>query len=359
MSEFQSSLSLKRELSEAGDGLAGNEDVLRSVLSGCGDCIKILDLDGRLQFMSEGGKRIMEVEDFSKWKNCPWPDLWTGTANDDAKLAVEKAKAGGVAHFKGSANTAKGNPRHWDVQVSPIFGPDGLPSHVLSISRDITAEWRVNADLKAAMERQELLSGELQHRIKNTLAMVGAIARQTIRGDSTDAARGAFEARLMILSHAHDILMQTSWASAPIKEVVEGALAPHRSRQGRIRATGEDFRLLPNQALALAVAVHELATNAAKYGSLSGRGNVEITWSSELIDAQPSFRFLWTEKGGPEVTEPAPSKKGFGSRLIERLLANDFAGKVNTYYHLNGVVCELIAPLTALKARGQLAGIRE
>ena len=117
--------------------------------------------------------------------------------------------------------------------------------------------------------------------------------------------------------------------------------------------------MLPNQALALSIAVHELATNAVKYGSLSGRGNVEITWSSELIDAQPSFRFLWTEKGGPEVTEPAPSKKGFGSRLIERLLANDFAGKVNTYYHLNGVVCELIAPLTALKARGQLAGIRE
>ena len=359
MSEFKSSSSLKRDLSEAGDGLAGNEDVLRSILAGCGDCIKILDLDGRLQFMSEGGKRVMEVEDFSEWKNCPWSDLWTGTANDDAKLAVEKAKAGGVAHFKGSANTAKGNPRHWDVQVSPIFDPDGLPSHLLSISRDITAEWRVNADLKEAIERQELLSGELEHRIKNTLAMVGAIAHQTIRGDSTDAAREAFGARLMILSHAHDILMQTSWASAPIKEVVEGALAPHRSRPGRIRATGEDFHLLPKQALALAVAVHELATNAAKYGSLSGRGNVEITWSSELIDAQPSFRFLWTEKGGPEVTAPAPSKKGFGSRLIERLLANDFSGKVNMYYRPNGVVCELIAPLTALKVREQLAVIPE
>ena len=352
MSEFPSSSPLERELSEAGDGLGENEDVLRSVLSGCGDCIKILDLDGRLLFMSEGGKRVMEVEDFSNWKNCLWTDLWTGTTNDDARLAVAKAKAGGVASFKGAADTAKGDPRHWDVQVSPIFGSDGLPRHLLSISRDITAEWRANADLKEAIERQELLSGELQHRIKNTLAMIGAIARQTIRGDSTEVARGAFEARLMSLSRAHDILMQTRRASAPIKEVVEGALAAHRSGEGIISATGDDFQLLPKQAFALSIAVHELATNAVKYGSLSGRGNVEITWSNnELIDSQPSFRFLWIEKGGPEVTEPAPTKKGFGSRLIERLLANDFAGKVNLSYRPDGVVCELVAPLKALRAK--------
>jgi two-component sensor histidine kinase len=85
-----------------------------------------------------------------------------------------------------------------------------------------------------------------------------------------------------------------------------------------------------------------------KYGSLSESGHVEITWSSELIDDQPSFRFLWNESGGPDVTEPAPGKKGFGSRLIERMLASDFAGKVNTFYRRSGVACELIAPLSAL-----------
>ncbi|MDB5876312.1 MAG: histidine kinase family protein [Ramlibacter sp.] len=92
--------SLKTELSAAGEGLADNADVLRGVLAGCGDCIKILDLDGRLQFMSEGGKRVMEVEDFGVLKGCPWPDFWAGDGIADARRAVETAKAGGTASFK-------------------------------------------------------------------------------------------------------------------------------------------------------------------------------------------------------------------------------------------------------------------
>ena len=207
---------LDAELRAAGAGLAGNGDVLRGVLEGCGDCIKILDLDGQLQFMSEGGKRVMEVEDFGKLKGCPWPDFWAGAGNADARAAVETAKAGGTAKFKGAANTAKGNSRYWDVQVSPIFGEDGKPSHILSISRDIT-------ELAEAQEQQKVLTAELQHRIKNSLAMVSAIANQTIRGDDMEAARKAFTGRLMTLSQAHDILVQTSWVSAPIKDVIEGA----------------------------------------------------------------------------------------------------------------------------------------
>jgi two-component sensor histidine kinase len=335
---------LNRELTAAGEGLTGNDDVLRSVLAGCGDCIKILDLDGRLQFMSEGGKRVMEVEDFAQLKGCPWPEFWTGAGNSDARAAVETAKGGGVAHFKGSANTAKGNPRFWDVQVSPIFGSDGKPIHLLSISRDVTDEWRAVSELKDSLERQATLTGELEHRIKNTLAMVGAIANQTMRGDSVAAAREAFAARLMILNRAHDLLTQTSWQSAPILDVIEGALAPHRTGQVRIVAGGPNFELPPKQALALAVAVHELATNAVKYGALSTQGNVDIVWSNEPIEAKKSFHFVWTESGGPPVHVPAPSQKGFGSRLIERMLANDFGGMVKTHYRPDGVVCELIAP---------------
>jgi two-component sensor histidine kinase len=340
--------SMNQELLAAGDGLAGNDEVLRGVLAGCGDCIKILDLQGRLQFMSEGGKRVMEVEDFGALKGCPWPDFWAGAGNIDAVNAVEKARSGGVARFKGAANTAKGTPRYWDVQVSPILGSDGRPSHLLSISRDITEEWRVTSELKEAAERQALLSAELGHRIKNTLAMVGAIANQTMRGDNVAMAREAFSARLMTLSHAHDILTQTSWTDAPIKEVVNGALAPHRSGQGRIRTSGPDLVLQPKQALALAVAVHELATNAAKYGALSTSGRVDIVWSDQPIDGVPSFRFGWTESGGPDVKQPAPDKKGFGSRLIEQMLGNDFSGIVRTSYAPGGLVCELTAPLAVL-----------
>lgn len=340
--------SMKSELAAAGDGLASNDDVLRGVLAGCGDCIKILDLEGRLQFMSEGGKRVMEVEDFGKLKGCPWPDLWAGAGNADAKRAVEIAKAGATARFKGAANTAKGTPRYWDVQVSPIFGNDGKPSHLLSISRDITEEWRTTAELKEASARQEMLGGELQHRIKNTLAMVGAIANQTMRGNDVAAAREAFSARLMILSTAHDILTQTSWTGAPIAQVVSGALAPHRTGERRIHVGGPDIELEAKPALALSLAVHELATNAAKYGALSTSGKVDIRWSNDEDGDRPGFRFTWTESGGPAVAEPAA--KGFGTRLIEKMFANDFAGKATTFYRREGIVCELVAPVVRTAA---------
>jgi two-component sensor histidine kinase len=334
--------SLNAELDAAGAGLKGNDDLLRSVLSGCGDCIKILDLDGRLQFMSEGGKRVMEVDDFSSLKGCPWPDFWTGQGNLDASLAVEAAKVGETARFKGAANTAKGTPRYWDVQVSPIYGADGMPVHLLSISRDITEEWRANAELKDAAERQAVLTDELQHRIKNTLAMVGAIANQTMRGASVRSAREAFAARLMILSEAHDMLTQTSWSSAPIHEVVTRALAAHHSEDRRISVGGPEVELQAKPALALALAIHELATNATKYGALSRKGKVDVLWSN---DSENGFRFSWIESGGPAVSEP--SKKGFGSRLIERVVAADFAGATRTSYRPGGVVFELEAPMVS------------
>jgi two-component sensor histidine kinase len=229
------------------------------------------------------------------------------------------------------------------VQVSPILGNDGKPAHLLSISRDITEEWRITTELKEASARQEMLSGELQHRIKNTLAMIGAIANQTMRGDDVEAARQAFAARLMTLSKAHDILTQSSWTSAPIGQVVSGALAPHHTGDRRIHFGGPEIELGPKPALALALAVHELATNATKYGALSTAGKVDIVWSNDEDGGKPGFRFTWSESGGPIVSEP--TEKGFGTRLIERMLANDFGGEARTFYRYEGVVCELVAPM--------------
>jgi two-component sensor histidine kinase len=167
-----------------------------------------------------------------------------------------------------------------------------------------------------------------------------------MRGDSVEKARDAFIARLVTLSRAHDILTQTSWISASIRDVVEGALAPHRVGEGRIDVAGRKLLLHPKQALAIALAVHELATNAVKYGSLSNAtGKIRIAWSSEVTADVPTFRFTWTETGGPAVVEPQPSEKGFGSRLIERTLKNDFGGVVSITYNDSGVVCELTAPL--------------
>ncbi len=124
-------------------------EFLQSVLASSGDCIKVLDLDARLVFMSEGGQRVMEVSDFNAIRGCPWPDFWHGPGNVAAKEAVRVAQAGGTGRFQGTAQTMAGTPRWWDVQVTPIMGADGKPEKLLSVSRDVT-------EVHEAKERIEL-----------------------------------------------------------------------------------------------------------------------------------------------------------------------------------------------------------
>jgi two-component sensor histidine kinase len=345
---------LHAELSGASPGLVGNADLLRSVLSGCGDCIKVLDLEGRLIFMSEGGKRVMEVEDFSALRGCPWPGFWAGEGSAHAIAAVAGAREGRTARFKGAANTAKGNARYWDVQVSPINGADGRPSHLLSISRDITEEWNAAELLKKNAEHQDFLTAELQHRVKNMLATVMAIANRTFRGEAHEAPRLVFGERLMTLSQAHDALTASNWDRAGIFGIVRGALQPHQLGQDRIVVVGPDLDLDPKQALALALAVNELATNASKYGALSkSSGTVDVSWSRDETGKSPTFVFVWRERGGPPVV--APTREGFGSRVIKTSLADDFGGTVELAYEPAGFVCTLTAPLENLPRTPMLA----
>lgn len=327
---------LHGQLRAAGPGLVGNDDLLRGVLAGCGDCIKILDLDGRLQFMSEGGRRVMEVEDFSLLKGCPWPSFWVGEGNAHASEAVETAKAGGTGRFRGPANTAKGTPRYWDVQVSPIFGADGKPAHLLSISRDITEEWQKAKEQQELVEREHFLTQELEHRVKNIFALVLSVANQTFHGEAYAAGLQAFSNRTMALAKAHEAAKEGSFSDAPILEVIEAALALHRPGESRFAVAGPSVKVTPRQSVSVSLAINELATNALKYGALSAPGGkVDIAWSV----SGEGFAFVWRERGGPEVGKP--TRQGFGTRIIKDFLANDFGGTVQLSYVPAGLVCEL------------------
>lgn len=311
---------------------------MRSLLAASDDCIKVIDLDGKLSFMSEGGKRVMEVSDFNAIKGCPWPDFWADQGNVDAKFAIEEARAGRSYRFQGAANTAAGNPRFWDVHITPIIGPDGKPEAILSVSRDITS-------LKEAEQRQRLLALELQHRMKNTVAMIQAIANQTIRGGpEVDAVKETFVARLNTMASAQDILTQTVWAKASLAFLVEEALKGHGSPTS-FRIDGPLVELSSRTALAMALALHELATNATKYGALSrDTGRIDISWSIEGGE----FIFEWRESGGPVVE--APTRRGFGSRMIERALAGYFNGTAGMTYAPTGAMFSLRGPVEALTA---------
>jgi two-component sensor histidine kinase len=195
-------------------------------------------------------------------------------------------------------------------------------------------------------ERQRLLINELNHRVKNTLATVQSIAMQSFR--DTGAASGAnftaFQNRLFALARAHDILTRDNWEGAELREIVGEVVEPYcRQSGGRCDIEGPRLRLTPSMALALSMAVHELATNAAKYGSLSvSTGQVSISWT--IMPGEPKhLSLIWQERGGPRVAPP--TRRGFGTRLIERSLAQELAGDVNLAYDPSGVVCTIKAPL--------------
>jgi PAS domain S-box-containing protein len=606
-------------------------EFMRSVLASSADCIKVLDLDGGLTFMSEGGMRVMEVSDFNLVRGCPWPDFWQGQGHEDAIAALAAAKAGGVGHFQGPADTYLGTPKWWDVQVTPILGADGQPEKILSVSRDITDQksverqlamseerWRglftgmqegflsaelirdeagkavdfrfleVNpafagltglpadsagrtlrellpaipqwlidtyartvdtgqpekfeihvpelhrtfevrahkqsgqqfaalfleisdrkrtearraamtelgdrlrdvgekaeisriaaevmgrtlglshagygqvdpdaetilveqgwtapgltditglhhfraygsyiedliagrnvviddtgsdprtaADAKAlaaistrsllnlpvmehgrfvalfyavraepgewsqediafvrnvadrirsaiarieAEAQQQLLNHELSHRMKNMLAMVQSIATQTMRGAvDLDTARDVLANRLIALGKSHDLLLGGSMSKAPLASVIESALDIHRDRPDRFVLDGPAVMVGSRAALSLSLMLHELATNAAKYGALSNAdGRVTISWDIDGDGDDAPVTLRWIEAGGPAVV--APKRAGFGTRLIGRGLAGSFDGKVDLSYPPSGVVCTIAAPRRGLMA---------
>ena len=183
---------------------------------------------------------------------------------------------------------------------------------------------------------QNLLLDELNHRVKNTLATVQAMAIQTLKGVDL-AARDTFLARLFALSSQHDLLTLDNWEGASFEGVVRRALRPWREEERkRFHVEGPAVHLDPKRALALGMAFHELATNAAKYGSLSNdAGMVRVTWTLEP-DGQ-RLKLRWEEEGGPVVSEPPA--RGFGLRLIEYGLAREISGKVNLDFRASGLVC--------------------
>ncbi len=208
----------------------------------------------------------------------------------------------------------------------------------IGVAMDITAR-------KRAEEHQRLLINELNHRVKNTLATVQSVASQSLRGArSPEEARAALESRLLALSRAHDVLTRENWESAGLKEIVTQAMLPFTStRAGRVHTSGPDVRLPPRTALAIAMALQELATNAVKYGALSREaGNVEIRWTATRSEER-RLHLTWEERGGPPVTPP--KRRGFGTRLIERSLAQDLNGRVVIAFEPTGLICTVDAAL--------------
>ncbi|MEH3046334.1 HWE histidine kinase domain-containing protein [Sphingomonas adhaesiva] len=235
--------------------------------------------------------------------------------------------------------TTSGEQRWVHVQGGMQYRADGTPLMMSGFSADISGR-------KFAEEHRAVLARELTHRVKNTLATVGAVVGQTLRdAASIDDARRTVAGRIASLGTAHELLVQDELEGAAIGDIVDRVLAPFIDRNGRrFTSEGPSVRLSPDLTLALSMALYELATNAIKYGALSvAEGRVTIRWSLTGSEAERRFRFVWVESGGPAVT--APTRTGFGTRMIARVLAHHVDGSAAIAYPPEGVRFEIEAPV--------------
>ena len=313
-------LSVSRDITEAhnaGQALRESEALFKTFAQAMPNQVWSATPDGQLdwfndQVFSYSGMQLEELVG-GKWAVMVHPDDVAAATRNWAE-----ALTSGKPYQTEFRLRSKDGSFNWHLaRALPIRNPAGEITRWIGTNTDISK-------LKQAEDQQQLLSYELQHRMANTMAMVSAIAGQTFRTTATkDEAQSALQARLRALSQAHAVLVQSSWQSSPMQTVVEEALAPYRSGEGRITISGPAVDLPARQSLSLALALHELATNATKYGALSvPDGKLDVTWSVTSGDEGALLDFCWRELGGPEVSPP--TRRGFGSQLIETTLQADF-----------------------------------
>jgi two-component system CheB/CheR fusion protein len=199
--------------------------------------------------------------------------------------------------------------------------------------------------LKAAEEQQRQLIGELNHRVKNMLAVVAALARQTLKKTAEAPEYAAFLGRLQALASAYDLLTRDGWGNIPLRDVLLSEMEPYASsREGRLVFEGSEILLRPRAALALGMVVHELATNAVKYGALSvPEGRVTVSWEIGRRDNDAALLVHWREVGGPEVA--LPSHEGFGSKLITQQIRYELHGNTVLNYLPTGLEVSFTVPI--------------
>jgi PAS domain S-box-containing protein len=308
-----------------------------------------LDAEGRFLRVNEA---ICSITGMSREALLGWR-LFGRTHPDDRDLDEElygRQVAGDLGFYSIEKRFIRPDGRViWiAVRSSTVRDATGHFLYGVRVVQDVT-------ERKEAEKRQKLLIDELNHRVKNTLATVQSLATQTARGtDSPDAFRRAFEGRLIALSLAHDQLTRRHWRSADLRDIVEGAIAPHLPRsQDQIAVDGEAITVTPRAALTLALALHELTTNASKYGALSvPEGRIEVGWRIERPPSQPAMlRIEWRERGGPPVA--VPKRHGFGTRFIEGSIAAELQGTARLDYDPAGFRCAMNIPLDAATPHGE------
>ncbi|MCJ2140822.1 HWE histidine kinase domain-containing protein [Methylobacterium sp. E-066] len=269
------------------------------------------------------------------------PRFLQGPLTDPVSLAAMKRALMAGEPFQGEAVNYRKDGTTYAVEwlITPVLDGNGAIAHWVSAQREVT-------ERREALEHQKLLVRELHHRVKNTLATVQAIMSSTARGSLTmQEFQRAFGGRIASLAKTHTLLTEDRFQSVPFRDLLWAELEPYDDgSQIRIRLAGPDVVLASEFAVPVGMAVHELTTNAAKHGALAEfGGRVEVTWSLDETEAGPRLIWIWNEHDGPPVA--LPTREGFGSRLLKRVLSTQVHAEVHIDYDPDGLRVTVNLPL--------------
>lgn len=302
---------------------------LASIVESSDDAIVSKNLDGIIANWNRGAERIFGYTS-EEAIGQPITIVIPADRQSEEREILTRIRGGEhIDHFETIRQRKDGGLIVVSLTISPVKDDDGKIVGASKIARDITEQKR-NQELISTLAR------EAEHRSKNLLATVQATVRLS-QSETPDGLKRAIEGRIQALANVHSLFVKTRWIGADLSTIATQELAPYSEKnQRRVRIDGPPVFLEPDLAQAIAISLHELATNAAKYGALAvPDGQVELKWSH---DADGRLHLRWTESSGPKVQEP--THKGFGGRIIEQMIAQR-SGKMHFDWRADGLVCEI------------------
>jgi PAS domain S-box-containing protein len=303
---------------------------LASIVESSDDAIISKNLDGIITSWNAGAERIFgysAVEAVAQPITIVIPQ---DRRHEEPEILARIRRGGRVDHFETVRQRKDGELIAVSLTISPVRNDKGEIVGASKIARDITEQ-------KRNQERIGTLAREAEHRSKNMLATVQAVVNLS-EADTLDGFKKVIKGRVNALAHVHSLFVETRWIGAELSAIAEQELSPYAATsESRVAINGPLVLLAPDTAQAVAICLHELATNAAKYGSLSvGTGRLDLTWSHET---DGTLVLRWMETGGPDVKEP--TRRGFGGRVVERMIAQ-LNGKIRFDWPVQGLICEIV-----------------
>jgi two-component sensor histidine kinase len=322
-------------------------DLQKAMLNATPDCIKVLSVEGRLLTMNRAGCLALNVPEDSEF-GMPWLPLLPEDGHELGLEALREATEGRTARFPGKS-LSPGEVRYWDNLLTPLIDASGRVLSILCVSRDVTAKTQLEKKLEDAIGREKLLSGEMQHRIKNlfsvVLGLIFIAEKEAATGNVAKTATSILREKLGALSRASDAafagdeIEDKDAGQVDLKAVVGSVLAPYGDRCAVI---GNHASICRNTMTTLALFLHELATNSVKYGALNtDDGNVTIRW----IAGGDTLDLTWIESGGPHISV-SPERRGFGSEMVDRIVRSA-GGTINRTWRTEGLIADLHLPNSA------------